>query len=344
MEDRNQRVIDYMRVSVTDHCNLRCRYCMPEEGIPYYKNENILTIDEIETIVKAGSEIGIKKIKITGGEPLLREGILDLIKKVKEVEGMEEVTLTTNGVYLLKYANQLKELGINGINVNLAALNQELYEQITRRNHFKEVIEGIRKCISLGIKTKINCVLIKEINEKEVENFAELAKYYPLSVRFIEMMPMGYGKEYGMISNEEIKLRLDERYGNGRRMKERLGNGPAIYYQYSDFKGSIGYISAMSSNICDNCNRIRLTANGDLKLCLNYTEGVNLRDILRRNYHKNNDKKDSNEVVPVDSKEELIKLVKEALKEQIMNKPLKHCFCEPSQWKEDERRMAQIGG
>lgn len=323
MNDKWNRAINYMRISVTDRCNLRCCYCMPEEGIPYLDETELLTFEEILTIVKTGAKMGIDRIKITGGEPLLRKNITKLMKDIKKTQGIKQVTLTSNGVLLKKYAAELKEANIDSININLPALTKEKYQSITRRDEFDQVLEGMKIARDLGIHLKINCVSRKTITDEELLGYADMVKKMDIDVRFIEMMPLGYGKGYESYSNEKILERLEKLLNTKIEQTDYRGNGPALYYQLEGYKGKIGLISAVSHKFCDQCNRIRLSSDGELKLCLNYEKGVSLKHVLRYG-----------------EPEKLATVMKEA----IYDKPQEHCFYGKSELATEHKNMVQIGG
>lgn len=324
MLDKFSRKIDYLRISVTDKCNLRCVYCMPKEGITYMEHEELLTFEEILRICQLAGKLGIKKIKITGGEPLVRRGIIDLIRKIKAISDIHQVTLTTNGILLDKYMDDLVEIGLDGINISLDCTGEEDYKSITRVDAFEQVIKGIETSVHSGIPTKINCVPIKELNGNQIVKIAEIAKTYAVDIRFIELMPIGYGKVYHSIPNEEIMELLKEEYGALESTHIKRGNGPAIYYQANGFKGNIGFISAVSHGFCDDCNRIRLTCDGLLKLCLHYNKGLSLKDLMRNGM----------------TDEKLMECIMEA----VYSKPVSHNFNgqEESEW--ENKKMYQIGG
>lgn len=319
------RNIDYLRISITDKCNFRCKYCMPEGNVDSLKNDEILTLDEIMKICKSASELGIKKIKITGGEPLLREDVIELIKCIKRLPLINNVTLTTNGALLYDKIQELKEAGIDSINVSLDSLVKEKFNDITRRKEFDTVIKGISETIKSGIKVKINCVPIKNFNFEEVTSIALISKEKNVDVRFIEMMPMGLGQSFSGISNKEILEVLEKEYGEFSRMENIDGNGPAAYYKNKEFKGSIGFIGAVSNEFCKNCNRIRVTADGFLKPCLCYGSGIDIKNLIRNG---------------IDEKE-----LTNAIKVGILSKPEKHEFNEKKKSDKIEiRKMSQIGG
>lgn len=325
MIDKLNRKIEYIRISVTDRCNLRCVYCMPEEGIENISHEEILSYDEIIRICKCIANLGIKKIKITGGEPLVRKDIIDLIKEIKGINGIDEVTITTNGVLLYEMADQLYEAGIDAINISLDTLNRDKFLKITRRDKYENVSMAIDKLIDLGVRVKINCLAIKENNLSEIVKIAAYSKNNNIDVRFIELMPIGYGKNYTGISNEVILGLLEDEYGSFKKVKEKRGNGPAVYYKNDKFKGYIGLISAISNEFCETCNRVRLTANGFLKLCLHYNKGIDLKEPIRSDI----------------TDKELENMIYHAIR----NKPLGHNFYHDSNIENVENKnMVQIGG
>lgn len=327
MKDQYGRTIDYMRISITDRCNLRCRYCMPD-GVELVSMGEILTYEEIERVCRAAALEGIKKFKITGGEPLVRKGCVDFVKRLKEIPGIEQVTLTTNGVILGEYAKELAKAGLDGVNISLDSLDAGHYQWITGRDELGSVLKGIEAALDNGLKTKINVVLQKEINETEWEPLAELAKEKPLDVRFIEMMPIGYGKAFSPVYNEELLQMLRKKYPQLKSDSTVHGNGPAQYIKIPGFKGSIGFISAIHGKFCKDCNRIRLTSQGELKPCLCYGESYDLREALRRGCAES---------------EENLKGIREILREAVTRKPKQHCFDQLKNITE-EKRMVQIGG
>ncbi len=280
MKDSYGRIIDYMRISITDRCNLRCRYCMPE-GISQVPMEEILTYEEIEELCRAASELGISRLKITGGEPLVRSGCPRLIGMLKKIPGIEQVTMTTNGALLKQYLPQLLDHGLDAVNISLDTLNPQIYQQITGKNQLHEVLAGIGQALKAGLTVKLNAVLQPGINSKEWLSLARLTTQYPLDVRFIEMMPIGCGRSYRPVSNQELLLRLKASYPDLRTDESIRGNGPAVYYQIPRAMGSVGFISALHGKFCSGCNRLRLTAQGKLKPCLCFEEEVDVMEILR---------------------------------------------------------------
>ena len=322
MLDQYARTIDYMRVSITDRCNLRCRYCMPD-GVELMPMKGVLTYEEIHEIVRAAAELGISKIKITGGEPLARLGCPDLIAQLKEIPSIKQVTMTTNGVLLKGALEELLKAGLDAVNISLDTLDAGRFRKITGRDELPAVLEGIDAALSSGLRTKINVVLQKGMNEDEWLSLAELSKDKALDVRFIEMMPIGFGKEFHGVSNDVLKKELKVRYPDLKADKRIHGNGPAVYVVIPGFQGSVGFISALHGKFCDRCNRVRLTAQGKLKPCLCYGETADLLPVLRGAH----------------SEEDL----KNALRDAIYNKPKQHCFEDPGQITE-KGRMASIGG
>lgn len=323
MLDRNGRVINYLRISVTDRCNLRCCYCMPE-GVQDVGMKNILTFEEIWEIVRTGVSLGITHIRITGGEPLVRKDCVDLIRGIREIPGVETITMTTNGVLLGNYAKQLKEAGVDGVNISLDTLDPEEFFKITGKRELQEVLAGIRAAKTAGLPVKLNAVNRKELDPIPLVRYAQEEN---LPIRFIEMMPVGYGKKYVGRSNEELRETLEAVCGNAECMTNReelsrMGSGPAVYYQFSDLKVPVGFISAIHGKFCDTCNRVRLTAEGYLKLCLCYDEGEDLRRVLREGEKEN---------------------LRTIMEQTIFRKPAAHCFEHPAEMTETHE-MVKIGG
>lgn len=323
MLDRYGRVINYLRISVTDRCNLRCCYCMPE-GVQDVGMKNILTFEEIWEIVRTGVSLGITHIRITGGEPLVRKGCVDLIRGIREIPGVETITMTTNGVLLGNYGKQLKEAGVDGVNISLDTLDPEEFYKITGKRELQEVLAGIRAAKTAGLPVKLNAVNRKELDPIPLVRYAQEEN---LPLRFIEMMPVGYGKKYVGRSNEELRETLEAVCGKAECMTNReelsrMGSGPAVYYQFSDLKVPVGFISAIHGKFCDTCNRVRLTAEGYLKLCLCYDEGENLRRVLREGEKEN---------------------LRTIMEQTIFRKPAAHCFEHPAEMTETHE-MIKIGG
>ena len=266
MFDTFGRKINYLRLSVTDKCNLRCRYCMPEEGVRKRSHGDMLSEDEMIMAVETAASLGISKLRITGGEPLVKKNILSICSRAAAVEGIEEVCITTNGILLPQMAAQLRSAGVSRVNISLDTLNADKYAYITRRDSFAEAMAGIEAAVKGGFeKIKVNTVLIGLFNDDEIEALAELTMKYPIDVRFIELMPMYDGGEFGesaMIKGDAVLRRLPEL------VPVDSDGGVAKLYRMPGAKGSIGLISPVSSHFCADCNRIRLTADGKLKPCL----------------------------------------------------------------------------
>ncbi|OUO26126.1 GTP 3',8-cyclase MoaA [Lachnoclostridium sp. An298] len=334
MRDQFGRNIDYMRVSVTDRCNLRCIYCMPEEGIPCVSHSDILTFDEIGRICGIGAELGISRIKLTGGEPLVRRGLPGLLGMLKKIPGIEQVTLTTNGILLKDNINELVSNGLDAVNISIDTLDPEYYHKITRRGGIEEVLSGLDAALSYpALKVKVNCVPLKGMPEETYVQLASLAKDRDVDVRFIEMMPIGLGKEYCGVSGQEIYNILKERFGEAERCNGKFGNGPAVYVQFSGFQGKIGFIDAVTHKFCSTCNRVRLTSEGRLKLCLQYETGIDMRKLLRSGADD--------------------EVIRQEMRRVIYEKPACHHFADgrpdtPASLSGDEkletRDMSQIGG
>ncbi len=280
MKDQFGRTIDYMRISITDRCNLRCRYCMPER-IEWLPKEELLSLEEIAEICRLASSLGIRKIKITGGEPLVRNGCDRLIGMISQIPGIDQVSLTTNGILLADYAESLRRQGLHAVNVSLDALDPDIYAQITGYHKLPQVLDGLHAMEQQQIPTKINVVLQRGVNDTECLALAELARHHAFDVRFIELMPIGHGKQLTCVSNTEVFQKLSDHYGTLLPDPDTHGNGPARYYTVKGFQRSIGFISAIHGKFCNSCNRIRLTATGDLKPCLCYQERISVKDALR---------------------------------------------------------------
>lgn len=329
MKDSFGREIDYIRISVTDRCNLRCSYCMPKRGIQLAPSEEILTFEEIVWICQAATELGIRKFKITGGEPLVRPGCPQLVGMIKRLPGVRQVTLTTNGILLDRYLDRLIENGLDAVNVSLDTRDEKVYRQITGFDGLSAVRAGINRAAEKGLRVKINSVLQKGVNDREWMSLAELAKDMPIDVRFIEMMPIGLGKRYEGVSGKTVLLNLRKKYPGIKPDHTFHGNRPAAYCRIPGFAGSIGFISAVHGQFCESCNRIRLTAKGELKPCLCYETAVNVKEMLRGPIYEDWEKK----------KEALKSMIRQA----VGQKPERHCFEAKDQITEG-RQMVQIGG
>ncbi|MTI55544.1 GTP 3',8-cyclase MoaA [Geosporobacter ferrireducens] len=281
MRDTLGRSINYLRISVTDLCNMRCRYCMPEEGISKKEQNEILSLEEIFQVVKAASELGVNKVRITGGEPLVRKDLLKLVEDIASLGTIKDLALTTNGTLLKKYARGLKEAGLNRVNISLDTLNEAKYKEITRGGQLTSVIEGLEEAKKVGLlPLKINVVLIGGFNDGEIRDFVQLTMNEPIDVRFIELMPIGQAAGWAktnFISNYTVKEQIIELipiYTGDR-------SSPAKYYKLPNGKGKVGLINPISSHFCKYCNRMRLTADGRLKPCLHSNQEVDVKLALR---------------------------------------------------------------
>ena len=267
MIDSFGRTIDYVRLSVTDRCNLRCLYCMPECGVEQLEHAQVMRFEEMLRLCRVLSGLGVSKFKVSGGEPLVRRGVCDFIADLKQVPGVEQVTLTTNGVLLRQNLERLKTAGIDGINISLDTLNEFTFRELTRNGDIDTVLEGLQAALAARIcPIKINALLLKGKNDSELETLAAMARDMDVSVRFIELMPIGLGTVYEPVSCEEVLQRLTVAYGRPEEYDRPMGNGPARYYTFPGFKGKIGLINAISHAFCSSCNRVRLTSDGWLKL------------------------------------------------------------------------------
>ncbi len=338
MQDGLGREIDYLRISVTDKCNLRCRYCMPPHGITPLAHEEILTLEEIFRLVGIMEQQGIRKVRLTGGEPMVRKNLPWLVEQIHGLCGIREIAMTTNGTLFAPQAKVYREAGLTAVNISLDTLDPERFRCITgcdradRAAGVDSVLRAIDAALEQQLRVKINCVPCVEMNGEDIEGIAMLAEDRPVDVRFIELMPIGCGKEYTGIPSKEILKRLEQRFGKAIAFSEKvnMATGPAEYYQFPGFSGRIGFISPISHKFCRECNRVRLTCEGRLKLCLHYDRGLELKPLLRSGA----------------SDEEIGRQIINALKE----KPSEHHFREKAAGEElpggveEQRKMVQIGG
>lgn len=282
MKDQFGRKINYLRISVTDLCNLRCIYCMPKEGIPKIQHEDILSVEEIEEIVKIFVKLGVNKIRLTGGEPLVRKGILDIVERIGKLEGIRDFAMTTNGLLLKEYAKDLRALGLKRVNISLDTLDDKKYSSITRIGSLQRVMKGIEAAKEVGLTPiKINTVLVGGFNDDEIEDLVRLTEKEEIDVRFIELMPIGEAiklKADHFLSNEIVLQRVPSLI----KIDGEDPSSPAVYYKLPNGKGKIGLINPVSCKFCKNCNRVRLTSQGKLKLCLHSDVEIDLREALRR--------------------------------------------------------------
>jgi len=316
------RSINYLRISVTDRCNLRCIYCMPPEGVPQMSHSEILSYEEIRTVVRAAAELGINRIRLTGGEPLVRADLPKLVKMLSQMEGIEELSLTTNGTVLKKYALELKQAGLSRVNVSLDTLKPDKFRYITRLGELKTVLEGIAAAKEAGFEpVKINTVIMRGMNDDEILDFAKMTYKDGCHVRFIELMPFKSAVEF--VPSIELRQHISL-LGKLEPCASITGNGPATYYRLAGAKGAIGFISPLTeTSFCSRCNRMRLTPDGKLRPCLLGEDEIDLKTPLRNNA----------------SMEELKSLILKA----VASKPERH-YLEGGNIRPVNRKMSQIGG
>lgn len=339
--DQFSRTISYLRLSVTDRCNLRCMYCMPDDGEDtgtvvktgnFLSHSDLLSYEELLRVVKLAVSLGMDKIRLTGGEPLVRKGIIDFIHRLSKVEGLEQIRLTTNGVLLQEYGAQLYENGVQQINVSLDSLQPDKFKKITGRDRFADVWKGLMLAKDIGFRIKLNVVAMKGINDDEFGDFAELALNYPFQVRFIEFMPVGDKNSWQrkrFIEADSIREMVDSK-GTLTPFEKQYGQGPArMYHLTADDgrSGSLGFISPISHHFCDQCNRLRLTSEGQLRACLLRDSETDLKKIIRSG----------------GTDQEIV----ESIRQTILNKPQGHNL--QDELGEGEKagcsgRMSRIGG
>ena len=337
MLDSFGRKIDYLRVSVTDRCNLRCIYCMPVEGVVWRTHAQILSFEELTAVCRIFARLGITKIKVSGGEPLVRRGLCAFIAALKTETGVEQVTLTTNGLLLDEHLDVLLEAGLDAVNVSLDTLRPELFGKITRYPYTTEggtiknkalerILTAIDRALAAGLRVKINCVPIAGLNGEDIIPLASLAREKPLSVRFIELMPLGRAAAFSGIPAEKVLEMTAAAFGPPQPVHEKLGNGPAVYYRPEGWRGHLGIIAAISGGFCETCNRLRLSSEGLLSPCLSSPAQTDLRALLRSG-------------IPEPA-------IEECIAEVIRNKPRAHSFSplytEPQT--HTDKSMWKIGG
>jgi len=283
LTDNYQRRLNYLRVSVTDRCNLRCIYCVPRDSIPRLLHTEILTYEEILRVIRVGARMGITKIRVTGGEPLVRKGITGFLSRVTQVPGIRDTSLTTNGVLLEDFAEDIRSAGISRINVSLDSMERTRFRQITGKDRLRQVWKGLEKALSLGFDPiKLNVVALSGFNDDELEAFARLTFEYPFHVRFIEYMPMGKTPlpSKRQLWGDDIRARV-QTVGELNALQPSAGDGPAEYYRFPGSRGKIGIIRPMTHHFCSSCNRLRLTASGQIRPCLLTDIQIDIRDVLR---------------------------------------------------------------
>lgn len=338
MTDRFGRSINYLRISITDQCNLRCRYCMPPEGVAPAGRERLMSCEEILAAARAAAGLSIDRFKITGGEPLLRPDCAEIICEMKKIPGVRQVTLTTNGILLPERLKELLAAGVDAVNISLDTLDDRQFSEITRgRCTAGQVLQAVRLC-SGQVPTRINAVLLPETRGQLIP-LARLAETLPVDVRFIEQMPIGEGARRPAESQKRESLeapagsvlaRLKEEWPNLSPLSEKRGNGPARYFSAPCLKGNIGLIEAVSHSFCSECNRMRLTCTGVLKPCLCYGEGVDLMPVLRP--------KEPCVFLP-----DRISRLQAAIESAVLQKPAAHCF-DRVECISERKSMSQIGG
>jgi cyclic pyranopterin phosphate synthase len=327
--DAYNRPISYLRISVTDRCNLRCVYCMPPQGVIKRAHDEILRYEEIETVVRTAAELGITKVRLTGGEPLVRPGIVDLVRMLASVEGIDDLAMTTNAILLNDYAKDLAQAGLQRVNVSLDTLRPERFERITRCGRLEKMLAGMEAAHQAGLTPiKINTVVMRGMNDDEVVDFAHQTVELGWHVRFIELMPIGNSGTVKdnwrerVVTAREIQEQIEATLGALEPAKVLPGGGPARTYRLSGAKGTLGFITPISDHFCHQCNRLRLTADGDLRPCLLSEYEIDLRTPLRNG-----------------ADEEQIKRL---ILQSIASKPPRHHLDESQAPK--GRMMSQIGG
>lgn len=322
MLDAQGRSIDYVRISVTDRCNLRCVYCMPESGVKPVTHGELLRYEEIVRLTRLLAQLGVRKVRITGGEPLVRRDLPALIREIKALDGIEMVCLTTNGLLLKEQLSELLSSGLDSVNISLDALDETAFEAVTRRRGVSMVLDSIDAALCSGLPVKINCVLT-ELNERQLVPMAErFLSDERLALRFIELMPIGLGKTLEGISPETVAALLSEHFGKMTPLEKESMDGPCSYYKLGELPGRLGFISAVSNCFCESCNRVRLTSTGFLKACLQYDHGVELKPLLQG------------------SDETILS----AMRSAIWEKPKRHSFGTRGGEHLERHIMSQIGG
>lgn len=326
MQDTYQREINYLRVSVTDRCNMRCIYCMPPEGVKLISHLDILRNEEIGRLLEAATLAGIKKIRLTGGEPLIRRGLVELVAAIRDIPAIDDIALTTNGILLPEMGGELKAAGLSRVNISLDTLDPGLFRFITRKGELGQAWRGIETALELGLSpVKINTVVMRGFNDSEIRDIASLTVKYPLHVRFIELMPVGIQDPWAVdrhMPTAEVKSVIEEGLGKLMEAGRPAGNGPAVYYRLSGASGTIGFISAVSDHFCGKCNRLRLTAEGMIRPCLYSGREIDARSPLRMGTD--------------------IAGLAGLFRQAIRKKPDRHSIHQG--WNDEKRSMSQIGG
>jgi len=285
--DSYNRILDYLRVSVTDRCNFRCVYCMPADGVEWKPHDSMLRFEETVRLCRIMADLGIRKIKVTGGEPLVRRGLASFVKTLKELPGIEKVTLTTNGLLMGAYLDEAEALLPNslpdGVNISLDTINPDRFRRITRVEDSTpaQILRWIDRLIEKNIPVKLNCVPIRDLNKEDIIPMAALAKDKNVAVRFIELMPLGSAAGLEPVTGDETAAILEQAYGALVPLSGIHGSGPAVYYSLPGFAGKIGFINPLTHGFCESCNRLRLSSEGFLKPCLSSDLALDLKTLLR---------------------------------------------------------------
>jgi cyclic pyranopterin phosphate synthase len=320
MKDQQNREIDYLRISITDRCNLSCKYCKPDHAGKLL-HEDILTYEEIIYLSNIFIQLGINRFKITGGEPFVRKECLDFVKKLKMQKGVCQVTMTSNGILLGKWADVLKDADVDGINVSLDYMKREKYAEITGADCMDQVLENLKTASQKGLYVKINKVLEEDDGMDDILPFLEFIKQRDIAVRFIEKMPFhGENTKKPRLNSEKILREIQNKGIVVEKVQKKIGNGPASYYRMEGYEGLIGFIEATHGKFCSSCNRVRMTSTGKLKPCLYHSETLDLKELLRNHVDR--------------------EIIKEKIKETIYEKPHSHRFEE----KPVDDFMYTIGG
>lgn len=324
MKDSCQRNIDYIRISLTDRCNLRCQYCMPADGISWMPHNDILSYEEIISILEATSLLGIKKVRLTGGEPLVRKDVSKLVEKITAIQGIEEVSLTTNALLLEEQLDDLMAAGLHSVNISLDTINEQLFKEITRGGDVTKAMKAITYAKKFPqLSMKLNCVPSMQ-KDQDIIDMVNFARKMDIPLRFIELMPIGFGKQYKGKSQEDILTLLQKTYGEVIEYQKTLGNGPASYYTIVETGQIIGFISSISHKFCSQCNRIRLTANGYIKGCLQYQSGLHVKPLIEKGIS--------------------VQELKQKIEKVIYHKPKAHHFLGKTTTNDEVHEMYKIGG
>ena len=287
LQDPHERIFPYLRLSITDVCNFSCNYCLPD-GYSCKNKPNFLSIDELRRVVTAFSELGVWKIRITGGEPTVRKDFSEIASMISEIEGIKDTAFTTNGYRLRDKAQEWYDAGLSSINISVDSLNSKTFYEITGHNRLNEILEGIDKAIEIGFeKIKLNAVLLKGVNDGELNDYLSYIKDKPATIRFIELMQTGENLEYFNKYHLAVDSLRDDLLAKGWVQEIRIfGAGPAITFTHKDYSGKIGFIAPYSKDFCKGCNRLRMTSTGDLRLCLFGESGISLRHLLQKDEQK----------------------------------------------------------